>query len=56
MKNHENKLCAGSDNSVWIILTLSTHIQSVFHLEMLNYVLRPSYEYEVKIISDQKYF
>ena len=35
---------------VWVVPPLSSHLTPVFHLEMLNYILKPSYEYQVKII------
>lgn len=33
---------------VWVVPSLSSHLTPVFHLEMLNYILKPSYEYQVK--------
>ena len=32
---------------VWIVPPMSSHLTEVFHLEMLNYSLKPSYEYQV---------
>ena len=31
---------------VWVVPPLSSHLTPVFHLEMLNYNLKPSYEYQ----------
>ena len=31
---------------VWIVPPISSHLTPVFHLEMLNYRLKPSYEYQ----------
>jgi nitric-oxide synthase len=33
---------------VWIVPPISGSITSVFHQEMLNYKLKPSFEYQVK--------
>jgi nitric oxide synthase oxygenase domain/subunit len=45
---NENLLRGGCPADwVWIVPPLSSHITPVFHLEMLNYTLKPSYEYQV---------
>ena len=36
----------GPGDWVWVVPPLSSHLTPVFHLEMLNYVLKPSYEYQ----------
>ena len=38
---------------VWITPPLGGHLTSVFHQEMMNYKLKPSYEYQVHY--DYKY-
>lgn len=46
---NENQLRGGCPGDwVWVVPPLSSHLTPVFHLEMLNYVLKPSYEYQVK--------
>lgn len=45
---NENKLRGGCPGDwVWVVPPLSSHLTPVFHLEMLNYYLKPSYEYQV---------
>ena len=39
---------------VWIVPPMSSSITQVFHQEMLNYKLRPSYEYQVNIKNRSK--
>jgi len=34
---------------VWIVPPVSGHLTPVFHLEMLNYHLKPSFEYQVRL-------
>lgn len=47
---NENKLRGGCPGDwVWVVPPLSSHLTPVFHLEMLNYYLKPSYEYQVRI-------
>ncbi len=47
---NENKLRGGCPADwVWIVPPMSTHLTPVFHLEMLNYSLKPSYEYQVTL-------
>jgi len=49
MRHHENesRLRGGCPADwVWLVPPLSGHLTPVFHLEMLNYSLRPSYEYQ----------
>lgn len=50
MRHYENELnirggCPA--DWVWIVPPMSGHLTPVFHLEMLNYSLKPSYEYQV---------
>ena len=50
MKHYENEnaLRGGCPGDwVWVVPPLSSHLTPVFHLEMLNYNLKPSYEYQV---------
>ena len=50
MKHHENEtqLRGGCPADwVWIVPPISSHITPVFHLEMLNYIIKPSYNYQV---------
>ncbi len=43
---NENQLRGGCPGDwVWVTPPLSSHLSPVFHLEMLNYILKPSYEY-----------
>jgi hypothetical protein len=45
---NEKKLRGGCPADwVWIVPPMSSHLTSVFHQEMLNYNLKPSFEYEV---------
>ena len=49
MKHYENEnfLRGGCPADwVWVVPSLSSHLTPVFHLEMLNYILKPSYEYQ----------
>ena len=49
MKHYENEsLLRGGCPAdwVWIVPPLSSHLTPVWHLEMLNYTLKPSYEYQ----------
>jgi sulfite reductase alpha subunit-like flavoprotein len=49
MKHHENEnqVRGGCPADwVWVVPPLSSHLTPVFHLEMLNYTLKPSYEYQ----------
>jgi hypothetical protein len=53
MKHHENEnqIRGGCPADwIWVVPPLSSHLTPVFHLEMLNYALKPSYEYQVNII------
>lgn len=54
MKHYQNESvlrggCPG--DWVWVVPPLSSHLTPVFHLEMVNYILKPSYEYQVISIS-----
>ena len=52
MKHYENEnhLRGGCPADwVWLVPPISSHLSPVFHLEMLNYNLKPSYEYQVMI-------
>jgi nitric-oxide synthase, brain len=49
MKHHDNEtqLRGGCPSDwVWIVPPLSGHLTPVYHLEMLNYQLKPSYQYQ----------
>ncbi|CAF0772283.1 unnamed protein product [Brachionus calyciflorus] len=44
---NENVLRGGCPGDwVWVVPPLSSHLSPIFHLEMLNYILKPSYEYQ----------
>ena len=48
--DNEQKLRQGCPGDwVWIVPPMSGSLTSVFHMEMLNYKLKPSYEYLVKL-------
>jgi nitric-oxide synthase len=50
VKHYENehKLRGGCPSDwVWIVPPMSSHLTPVFHLEMLNYYIKPSFEYQV---------
>ena len=52
MKHAENeyRLRGGIPGDwVWVVPPTSGSLCPVFHLEMLNYKLKPSYEYQVQI-------
>jgi nitric oxide synthase oxygenase domain/subunit len=50
---NENQLRGGCPADwVWVVPPLSSHLTPVFHLEMLNYYLKPSYEYQVSFYKD----
>ena len=49
---NENKLRGGCPSDwVWLVPPMSSHISPLFHLEMLNYSLKPSYEYQVSLLT-----
>jgi len=61
MKHMENEYrvrggCPG--DWVWIVPPMSGSITPVFHQEMLNYRLTPSFEYQVSVVSSlsKQYF
>ncbi len=35
---------------VWLVPPVSSHLTPLFHLEMLNYVLKPSFEYQASCL------
>lgn len=59
MKHFENEFhlrggCPG--DWVWLVPPISGNLTPVFHQEMVNYRLRPSYEYQVKLVTSCVYF
>ena len=58
MKHYENEnhLRGGCPADwVWIVPPLSGHITPVWHLEMLNYTLKPTYAYQVAAWKNYKW-
>ncbi|XP_022236006.1 nitric oxide synthase, salivary gland-like, partial [Limulus polyphemus] len=52
MENEQKQRGGCPADWVWIVPPLSSSLTPVFHQEMLNYVLKPSYEYQVMCMED----